>query len=149
LTGKPRVREDLLRPPVRGGRDKRGIMRRKIVALVAVGALALSAAGPAAAFHCFVVNKPVGAGSAATVTFDVLTSDEPDFDSLPVNPNSGRVQGGFVTLRIVAGALELGTWDLLFQTTVGGQAHASGPAGANECDGVGIDDLLACLGIEE
>jgi hypothetical protein len=49
----------------------------------------------------------------------------------------------------VAGTTELGTWDLLFQNTVGGCAHAAGPDGANECDGVGMDDLLACLGIEE
>ena len=54
-------------------------------------------AGPAAAFHCFVVKKPIGSGSAATVTFDVTSGGEPDFSSLPFNPNSGRVQGGFVT----------------------------------------------------
>jgi hypothetical protein len=111
--------------------------------------LALSTAGQAAAFHCFVVKKPVGAGSAATLTFDVLSGGEPDFGSLPFNPNSGRVVGGFVSLRLVAGTTELGTWDILFQNTVGGQAHAAGPDGADECDGVGIDDLLACLGIDE
>ena len=124
-------------------------MRHRIGALVAVVALALSVAGPAAAFHCFVVKKPIGSGSAGTVTFDVTSGGEPDFSSLPFNPNSGRVQGGFVSLRLVAGSVELGTWDILFQNTVGGKAHASGPAGASECDGVGMDDLLACLGIEE
>ena len=124
-------------------------MRHRFIALLAVMALALSVAGPAAAFHCFVVKKPAGAGSAAAVTFDVTSGGEPDFSSLPFNPNSGRVQGGFVTLRIVAGSTELGTWDLLFQNTVGGKAHAAGPAGASECDGVGLDDLLACLGIDE
>jgi hypothetical protein len=124
-------------------------MRRRLIALFAVAALALSTAGQAAAFHCFVVKKPVGAGSAATLTFDVLSGGEPDFGSLPVNPNSGRVVGGFVSLRLVAGTTELGTWDILFQNTVGGQAHAAGPDGANECDGVGMDDLLACLGIDE
>jgi hypothetical protein len=124
-------------------------MRHRFVALLAVVALALLAAGPAAAFHCFVVKKPIGAGSASAITFDVTSGGEPDFSSLPFNPNSGRVQGGFVTLRIVAGPIELGTWDLLFQNTVGGKAHAAGPAGASECDGVGMDDLLACLGIEE
>jgi hypothetical protein len=126
-------------------------VRRKFIALVAVVALALSTAGQAAAFHCFVVKKPTGAGSAATINFDVVTDPdgEPDFDTLPVNPNSGRVTGGFVTLHITAAGQEVGTWDLFFQTTVGGKAHASGPDGANECDGVGLDDLLACLGIEE
>ena len=124
-------------------------MRHRFVALLAVTALALSLAGPAAAFHCFVVKKPTGSGSAAAITFDVTSGGEPDFSSLPFNPNSGRIQGGFVTLRIVAGSTELGTWDLFFQNTVGGKAHASGPAGASECDGVGLDDLLACLGIEE
>lgn len=124
-------------------------MRRRLIALFAVAALALSTAGQAAAFHCFVVKKPIGAGSAATLTFDVLSGGEPDFGSLPVNPNSGRVVGGFVSLRLVAGTTELGTWDILFQNNVGGQAHAAGPDGANECDGVGMDDLLACLGIDE
>jgi hypothetical protein len=124
-------------------------MRRRLIALFAVAALALSTAGQAAAFHCFVVKKPVGAGSAATLTFDVLSGGEPDFGSVPVNPNSDRVVGGFVSLRLVAGTTELGTWDILFQNTVGGQAHAAGPDGANECDGVGMDDLLACLGIDE
>ena len=124
-------------------------MRHRFIALLAVVALALSVAGPAAAFHCFVVKKPIGSGSAAAITFDVTTAAEPDFSSLPFNPNSGRVKGGFVTLRIVAGSTELGTWDLFFQNTVGGKAHAAGPAGASECDGVGLDDLLACLGIDE
>lgn len=124
-------------------------MRRKLIVPVALVVLALATAGQAAAFHCFVVKKPIGSGSAATLTFDVTTESEPDFASVLVNPNSGRVQGGFITLRIVAGPIEIGTWDLLFQNTVGGQAHAAGPDGANECDGVGMDDLLACLGIEE
>lgn len=129
----------------RGG----GHMPRKFIASLAVSAIALWAAAPATAFHCFVVQKPIGSGSAATLTFDVTTEDEPDFASLPVNPNSGRIQGGFITLRIVAGTTEIGTWDLFFQNTVGGNAHAAGPAGASECDFVGIDDLLACLGIDE
>ena len=124
-------------------------MRRKLLALTIVGALSLVVAGQAAAFHCFVVKKPIGAGSAATLTFDVTSGGEPDFGSLPFNPNSGRVKGGFVSLHLVAGPADLGTWDILFQNTVGGQAHAAGPDGANECDGVGMDDLLACLGIPE
>ena len=124
-------------------------MRRAIIALAAAAVLALTVVGPAAAFHCFVVKKPIGAGSAATLTFDVLSEEEPDFGSLPFNPNSERVQGGFITLRIVAGPVEIGTWDILFQNTVGGKAHAAGPNGADECDGIGMDDLLACLGIPE
>lgn len=124
-------------------------MRLKLFAVAAVAVLSLAIVGQASAFHCFVVKKPIGSGSAAALTFDVTSSDEPDFGSLPFNPNSGRVQGGFITLRIVAGAVEIGTWDILFQNTVGGQAHAAGPDGANECDGVGMDDLLACLGVPE
>jgi hypothetical protein len=124
-------------------------MRLKIAALAAVATLAMAFVGPASAFHCFVVKKPIGSGSAGALTFDVTTEDEPDFDSFPFNPNSERVIGGFITLRIVAGPVEIGTWDLLFQNTVGGKAHAAGPGGASECDGVGMDDLLACLGIDE
>jgi hypothetical protein len=126
-------------------------MRRKLIALLAIATLALATAGQAMAFHCFVVKKPIGAGSAGDVWFDVVTDPdgEPDFDTLPFNPNSGRVTGGYVTLHITAAGAPIGTWDLKFQTTVGGKAHASGPDGANECDGVGIDDLLVCLGIEE
>jgi hypothetical protein len=141
----------MMRPPVpwwRGG-IREAQMRLRVIAVAAIAVLALVVAGPAAAFHCFVVKKPIGSGSAAALTFDVTSGGEPDFESLPFNPNSGRVQGGFITLRIVAGATEIGTWDLLFQNTVGGKAHAAGPAGADECDGVGMDDLLACLGIEE
>ncbi len=122
-------------------------MRRKAVALLAVGAVALSAASPAAAFHCFVVKKPSGAGSAGVVTFDVLSGGEPDFSTVPFNEKSGRVKGAFVTLRLMAGTQLLGTWDIFFQNNLD-QAHSSGPGGT-ECDGVGIDDLLACLGIEE
>src|SRR5215213_3448224 len=114
-------------------------MRWKLLALTIVSALSLVVAGQAAAFHCFVVKKPIGAGSTATLTFDVTSGGEPDFESLPFNPNSGRVVGGFVSLHLVAGSTDLGTWDLLFQNTVGGQAHAAGPDGANECDGVGMD----------
>ena len=124
-------------------------MRRKFLALTIVAALSLVVAGQAAAFHCFVVKKPIGAGSAATLTFDVTSGGEPDFGSLPVNPSSGRVTGGFISLHLVAGPVDIGTWDILFQNTVGGRAHAAGPDGANECDGVGMDDLLACLGIPE
>lgn len=124
-------------------------MRRRLAVLTLVTTLSLVAAGPAAAFHCFVVKKPVGAGSAGALTFDVTSGGEPDFGSLPFNPNSGRVTGGFVTIHLVAGTTDIGTWDILFQNTVGGQAHAAGPNGADECDGVGMDDLLACLGIPE
>jgi hypothetical protein len=126
-------------------------MRRRAIALFAVVALALGTAGQAAAFHCFVAKKPIGAGSAATIDFDVVTDPdgEPDFDTLPFNPFSDRVVGAWVTLHITAAGQEVGTWDLLFQNTVGGKAHAAGPNGADECDGVGMDDLLACLGIEE
>jgi len=122
-------------------------MRRRILAVLAIAALALSAAGPAAAFHCFVVNKPTGAGSKNVVTFDIASEQEPDFSVVEFGENSGRVKGAFVTLRIVNGGAELGTWDLFFQNNLE-QAHSSGPGGT-ECDGVGIDDLLACLGIEE
>jgi hypothetical protein len=128
---------------------ERGEMRLKLLVVSGVAVLSLAVVGQASAFHCFVVKKPIGAGSAASLTFDVTSGGEPDFGSLPFNPNSGRVQGGFITLRLVAGPVEIGTWDILFQNTVGGQAHAAGPDGANECDGVGMDDLLACLGIPE
>jgi hypothetical protein len=61
----------------------------------------------------------------------VTSGGEPDFGSVPFNPNSGRIEGGIVSLRVIAitpaGVQELGTWDLFFQTMVGGQAHASGP----------------------
>jgi hypothetical protein len=128
---------------------ERGDMRLRLLAVAAAALVGLAVVGQASAFHCFVAKKPIGSGSAATLTFDVTSGGEPDFGSLPFNPNSDRVQGGFVTLRLVAGPVEIGTFDILFQNTVGGQAHAAGPDGANECDGVGMDDLLACLGIPE
>src|SRR5919197_2488959 len=119
LTAASRVLEDAGSPSHGGWAEpeRQDYMRRRTLALLAVAVLALVTAGQAAAFHCFVVKKPIGAGSAATLTFDVLSGGEPDFASLPFNPNSERVEGGFITLRIVAGTTEIGTWDILFQNT--------------------------------
>ena len=48
-------------------------MRRRIVILLGVMALALAVAPPASALHCFVVEKPVGAGSVGAATFELTT----------------------------------------------------------------------------
>ena len=100
-------------------------MRRRVVILLGVTALALGVAAPASALHCFVVKKPTGAGSVGTATFDVVT----------------LVGGGFLTVTLVNGTTVLATEDLFFQTNLPDGAHESGP-GTTECDGVGIDDVL-------
>jgi hypothetical protein len=119
-------------------------MRRRVSVLLGVTALGLAVAAPASALHCFVVKKELGAGSVGTATFDVvthhLTTDQP----LVFTPSGSLVGGAFLTVALVKGTTVLATEDLLFQTNLPDGAHESGP-GTTECDGVGIDDVLACV----
>ena len=120
-------------------------MRRRLLVPLAAVTLALAVAAPASAFHCFVVKKPAGAGSAGTATFDVLTNTFTPGSSLSFNA-AGQLQGGgFVTLTVVAGPTVLATADVFGHIDLPEGAHASGPGTPTECNGVGIDDLIACI----
>jgi hypothetical protein len=106
--------------------------------------LALAVAAPVSATHCFVVKKPTGAGSGGTATFDLATHTFTAGQPLTFTP-SGELKGaGFLTVTVVDGTTVLATADLFWHIALPDGAHESGP-GTTECDGVGIDDIIACI----
>ena len=111
------------------------LLRTKLlVILAATMMVAMSVASPAFAHHCANVSKNGGAGSIGTV--NVTDPGEPTFD---------KQNGGFIT--VTDGATF--SYDVFLHGTRPEGAMAAGPGGASECDGVGIDDAFACLGIDE
>jgi hypothetical protein len=119
------------------------VRKRLCVSMLAVATLALSAA-PAFAFHCSVVKKPAGAGSAGTVTLDVVNGEIVSSD-LNLNP-AGHIRGAFVSLTaVLPDGTVVGGGDVFWHKDLPDGAHNSGP-GDSECDGVGIDDLAECGG---
>ena len=78
------------------------------------------------------MSKQPGAGSIGTV--NIVTEEE----------SFTKEHGGFVT--VTDGSTF--SYDVFANRTLPEGAMASGP-GDSECDGVGIDDALACLGIDE
>lgn len=117
-------------------------MRRILaVAVAAMAVMGLSAAS-AYAFSCSVVKKPAGAGSAGTLTLDVVNEEVVSAD-LNLNPQ-GRIRGGFASVTaVLPDGTVVGGGDVFWQTDLPDGAHSSGP-GAGQCDGIGIDDLAAC-----
>jgi hypothetical protein len=119
------------------------VRKRLCVSMLAVATLALSAA-PAFAFHCSVVKKPAGAGSAGTVTLDVVNGEIVSSD-LNLNP-AGHIRGAFASLTaVLPDGTVVGGGDVFWHKDLPDGAHNSGP-GDSECDGVGIDDLAECSG---
>ena len=120
-------------------------MRHRLLTLLGVATLALAVAAPAFAFHCFVVKKSAGAGSAGTATFNVVTHALTAGTPITFTP-SGQIQGGgFLTVTLVRGdGTPIVTADLFWHGDLPDGAHESGPGGT-ECDGVGIDDIIACI----
>jgi hypothetical protein len=119
----------------------RRIAAVSVVALVAVGLTA----SQAFAFHCFVAKKPSGSGSAGSATIEVTTETFTPGPDLSVN-KAGHLQGGFITLTATVNGEPIGTFDVFTRDLPEG-AHNSGP-GDNECDGIGVDDAIACMGGE-
>lgn len=117
-------------------------MRRiLVIAVAAITVMGLSAAS-AYATSCSVVKKPAGAGSAGTLTLDVVneTVVSADFN---LNPQ-GRIRGAFVSVTaVLPDGTVVGGGDVFWHKDLPDGAHSSGP-GATECDGVGIDDLAEC-----
>jgi len=111
------------------------LRKRLTVFLAAAMTLTMMSAAPAFAHHCTNVSKNPGAGSIGTynVATDTFT---------PAREHGG---GGFVT--ITDGSTF--SYDVFANRTLPEGAMKAGPQGDSECDGVGIDDALACLGIEE
>jgi hypothetical protein len=114
------------------------LLRSKLlVFLVTAMMLTIMAAAPAFAHYCTNVNKKAGAGSIGTVNVD--TGEE----------TITKKNGGFVT---VTGTREDGStfsYDVFAHRTLPDGAMAAGPEGDSECDGRGIDNALACEGIDE
>jgi opacity protein-like surface antigen len=123
--------------PLYGKREKVLLRMKLLVILAATMMVAMSVASPAFAHHCANVSKKSGAGSIGTINAD--TGEE----------TFTKANGGFLS---VTGTLEDGStfsYDIFAHGTRPDGAMAAGPAGDSECDGVGIDDALACLGIPE
>jgi hypothetical protein len=113
------------------------LKKRLTVFLAAAMLMTMMAAAPAFAHHCTNVNKKAGAGSVGTVNVD--TGEE----------TITKQNGGFIT---VTGTREDGStfsYDVFAHRTLPDGAMAAGPEGDSECDGRGIDDALACEGIDE
>ena len=127
-------------------------MKRTLFALATASSILAISATQALAFDCMVANKPVGAGSVATINVDTGTVT-------PNKPNPGteaQPHGAFVTLT---GTLPNGT-------TVTGDTFAHAPTKAQApfaepgvnpgavkqesmgkgCDGKGLDTFDACFG---
>jgi hypothetical protein len=125
--------------------------RLRLLALVGVSAVALAAASSAFAFHCTVVRKPTGSGSAGSIVVQVNSDGTvtPLSAELFVAPN-GNPEGGFFTVTWVDPSGDTISVNDVFSHGVRPDgALMSGPGGTSECDGVGIDDVFNCLGIEE
>ena len=125
-------------------------MRRGLI-LLTTALVALTAAGSAFAFHCTVVKKPTGSGSAGTITVQVNDDNTVTPLSATVNtaPN-GNPEGGFFTITWVRpDGSTISVNDVFSHGVRPDGALMSGPGGTSECDGVGIDDVFNCLGIEE
>jgi hypothetical protein len=106
-------------------------MKKSLLALGAAAGLFLSlGAADALAAHCFVVNKPVGAGEQG-VFFNLSEVGGPDVDVFDFQCNEGQ---GIVCEEVAPGVFVGSTPD---------GAHNSGPADS-ECDGIGIDDIFEC-----
>ncbi len=110
------------------------LLRTKLlVILAATMMVAMSVASPAFAHHCANVSKNGGAGSIGTI--NVATGEE----------TFTKQNGGFIT--VTDGSTF--SYDIFVHGTRPDGAMAAGPGGDSECDGVGIDDAFACLGIDE
>ena len=123
-------------------------MKRMLIALAAAGSILVATGGQALAFDCTVANKPVGAGSAATVNINTGATT-------PNKANPGtdqHVHGGFITLTDGTSF----SADTFVHAPTNAQAPFAQPGvnpGATQqelqgrgCDGKGLDTLDACFG---
>jgi hypothetical protein len=102
------------------------------VASIVAAVAALAVAVPAFAFDCTVAKKPIGAGSAATISGGGVTPNKP-------NPGTeDQVHGGFITF---ADGEQVDTFahapqGVLPPVREGGAQH--------NCDGKGLDSIEVC-----
>jgi hypothetical protein len=125
-------------------------VRKVAVSVVLAGSLFASASS-AFAFDCVVENKPVGAGSAATVNINTGAVT-------PSKPNPGteeKPHGAFATLTGTLGGTTVNV-DTFVHAPTKAQASFAQPGvipGASKqeskgggCDGKGLGTIEACLG---
>jgi hypothetical protein len=107
--------------------------------------LAVMLSGTAFAHYCTPTQKNDGAGSIGT--FNIMTGEfTPNRSNFSDENGDGfpdLLNGGFITLTDGASF----SYDLFAHTTLPAGALSSGPDGVNQCDGMGIDNALVCLGI--
>ncbi len=109
--------------------------RVRILTATAATALALVVGSSSAAAHyCTNVSKHAGAGSMGT--YNIVT------ETFTPAKKGG---GAFVTITDGKSF----SYDVFMHNTLRDGALAAGPGGDDMCDGQGIDNALACLGIEE
>lgn len=129
------------------------LRHRVITTLAAVSALLL-VAGPALAHSCVNASKQAGAGSAGDGYYTALIDVEGtiygfvDEEVGNTTPN-GRPLGGWFTVHFIAEVegqdpVEIAVYDVLLHQDLGESPRLGGP-GDTACDGVGFDDLDACL----
>lgn len=116
-------------------------LQRTAIMIGFTGALML-AAGPAWAHICTNAVKPDGAGSAGVVAIEITTGEFIGGE-VDVNPQ-GYPQGGFITLQLLVNGQELAQFDTYTHLTLPEMARNAGP-GDDMCDGVGVDDIEACV----
>lgn len=130
-----------------------GLVRRASIAAAAAAALMLGAA-PAMAHDCTNSSKQQGAGSVADFHVTFVVEDGQVVDELgvianeKVNPN-GMPRGAFFSIHFGAAIdggdpVSLGDFDVFIHSDLPDAARLGGP-GDGMCDGVGIDDIGACL----
>jgi hypothetical protein len=111
--------------------------RRLFVAALVTFMLLVFVTSSAFAHSCTPPNKQEGAGSIGT--YNVVTESFEPGKQL----NATLSNGGFIT--ITDGATF--SYDIFAHQQLPEGALAAGPGGDDQCDGVGIDSVLACLGI--
>ncbi len=107
-----------------------------MVLLVLSMMMTLLVAAPAFAHYCTNVSKKAGAGSIGT--YNVATDTFTPAKKL----NGKESNGGFITITD-----GVHTYDVFNHNLLPEGARAAGPGGDDLCDGRGVDDALACLGI--
>jgi hypothetical protein len=110
--------------------------RRLLTATLFALLLTVLVTTSAFAHYCTNANKQASAGSVGT--YNVVTETfEPAKQFNEAHPN-----GGFVTLTD-----GVTFWyDVYIHQTLPAGALAAGPGGDDQCDGLGVDNFLACIG---
>lgn len=109
--------------------------RRLLMATMFALMLTVFVTTSAFAHICTNASKRDGAGSVGT--YNVVTET---FESAK-RLNEAHPNGGFVTFTD-----GINSFDIYMHQTLPAGALAAGPGGDDQCDGLGVDNFLACIG---